>query len=270
MSSFSYLMEDENESERLDKKTDVSIVQQQACWAGLRPGMRVADIACGSGKPARALFEAVQPEGQVVGVDGSPQRIEYAVGRYGAPGLEFVCRDLINESLADLGLFDFIWVRFFLEYQRSNAFELVQKFAENLKPGGILCLVDLDHNCLNHFDLPPELEQMLYGLIAKAEQDNNFDSRMGIKLYSFLYDLGFEQIDVTMGPHHLIFGDLKAMDDFNWDRKLEVGGRRTAIPFDDFEGGFEGFKKAFKQFFSDPRRFSYTPYIACRGCKPLG
>lgn len=268
MNSFPYIMENDGESRRLEKKTDARIVQEQALWAGLKPGMRVADIACGSGKPAAALLQAVQPGGQVVGVDGSEQRIDYAVRHYSAPGLEFVRRDLIRDDLTDLGLFDFIWIRFFLEYHRSEAYELVQKFAGSLKPGGILCLIDLDHNCMNHYDMPPQVEQVLRNVMAKAEEEDNFDSRMGIKLYSFLYDLGFEALDVTMGAHHLIFGALNEVDAFNWSQKVEVGVRRSEGSFEPFDGNFDEFKEQFYRFFNDHRRFSYTPYIACRGRKP--
>jgi ubiquinone/menaquinone biosynthesis C-methylase UbiE len=261
-------MENDGESERLERKTDVRTVQQQALWAGLKPGMRVADIACGSGKPAYALFQAVQPGGRVVGVDGSDNRIDHAVCHYGAPGLEFVRRDLIRDDLTDLGLFDFMWIRFFLEYHRSNAFELVKKFAASLKPGGILCLIDLDHNSMNHYEMPPKVEQVMRSIMAKAEQEDNFDSRMGIKLYSFLYDLGFEEIAVTIGAHHLIFGALNEVDAFNWSQKLEVAVQRSKGSFDAFDGDSNEFKEVFQRFFSDHRRFSYTPYIACRGCKP--
>ena len=45
-----YLMEDDQESVRLDRKTDPATVEKQALWAGLKPGMRVADLGCGAGK----------------------------------------------------------------------------------------------------------------------------------------------------------------------------------------------------------------------------
>ena len=38
-----YLMEDDQEAVRLDRKTDGATVEKQALWAGIRPGMRVAD-----------------------------------------------------------------------------------------------------------------------------------------------------------------------------------------------------------------------------------
>ena len=42
----------------------------------------------------------------------------------------------------------------------------------------------------------------------------------GRKLYSFLYDLGFEQIRVNIVPHHLIYGEIRDLDFFNWIKKI--------------------------------------------------
>ncbi|MBW7943292.1 MAG: methyltransferase type 11, partial [Candidatus Kuenenia stuttgartiensis] len=39
-----YLMENDEEALRLDIKTDTSVVEKQALWAGIETGMRVADI----------------------------------------------------------------------------------------------------------------------------------------------------------------------------------------------------------------------------------
>ena len=45
-----YLMESEDEALRLDVKTDAKKVKSQALWAGIKIGMRVADLGCGAGK----------------------------------------------------------------------------------------------------------------------------------------------------------------------------------------------------------------------------
>lgn len=264
-----YLMENDEEILRLEKKTDIKVLQQQAQWAGLRPGMRVADIGCGSGLTTHALFRMAQPGGRAVGLDASEERIAYAEQTYGRRDLTFQCRNVL-QPLTDLGAFDFIWVRFFLEYHRSRAFEIVQNLAAITKPGGILCLIDLDYNCLSHFSMPERLDSSLHGIIRKLEDEADFDPRIGIKLYSFLYDLKFEHIDVALAPHHLIFGGLNEVDAFNWTKKVEVAGRRSGYAFPEYPRGYKEFAEEFRKFFFDPRRFTYTPLIACRGCKPTG
>ena len=263
-----YLMENEEEIERLEKKTDVRIVHEQALWAGIQPGMRVADIGCGSGITTRALYDLVQPGGEAVGVDMSEDRLAFARSKYGRPGVTFECRNALA-PLNGMGLFDFIWVRFFLEYHRSRAFDIVQNLARITKPGGIVCLVDLDYNCLSHFSMPDRLATALQGVMRKLEQEADFDPHAGIKLYSFLYDLGFEEIDAMLASHHLIFGQLKDVDAFNWTKKIEVAGQGSGYAFSEYSGGYAEFAEEFHAFFSDPRRFTYTPLIACRGRKPL-
>lgn len=263
-----YLMEHDEEIFRLEIKTDVKAVQHQARWAGIRPGMRVADIGCGPGKTSHILYQMVQPGGEVIGVDLSEKRLDHAQKAYGAEGLTFVRQDAIR-GFRDMGQFDFIWVRFFLEYHRRNAARIVQHLNEITKAGGIICLIDLDYNCMNHFQMPNRLAMNMRGFIRKLEDDADFDPYMGIKLYSFLYDLGFEQIDVALSPHHLIFGELDERDAYNWAKKVEVGFKRSGYQLVDYPGGYDEFYKEFRDFFTSPRRFTYTPLIACCGRKPL-
>ena len=70
-----YLMEDDQEAVRLDRKTDPATVEKQALWAGIKPGMRVAGWGCGAGKTTFHLNRLVQPEGQAVGFDTAERRI---------------------------------------------------------------------------------------------------------------------------------------------------------------------------------------------------
>jgi len=72
---------------------------------------------------------------------------------------------------------------------------------------------------------------------------------------------------VNLSPH-LIFGKVKEIDAFNWTKKVEVSAKKLGYQFEEYKGGYEEFFEEFKHFFSDPRRFTYTPVICCRGCKP--
>lgn len=269
MATPKYTMEGAEEALRLDLKTDVEALARQARWAGVGPGMRLGDFGCGPGVTSFHLNRLVQPGGAVVGLDFAPSRIEYARTHYAAPGIEYHVAD-IREPLGRFGRFDFIWMRFVLEHYRTGAFAIVENAAAALAPGGILCLADLDYNCLSHFDPPPRFTAAILGVTARLEAEADFDPYAGRKLYAHLYDLGFEAIEATLLPHHLIYGDrVREGDRFNWTRKVAIAARQSGYPFPEYPEGFEGFRADFERFFDDPRRFIYTPIILCRGRKPL-
>ncbi len=265
--AFNYLMENCDESKRLEMKTDIENITAQIRWAGLKPGMRVADVGCGPGKITALLHRMANPDGRAVGIDISADRIQYAADHYGDSGLHFHCRD-ISEPLDDLGQFDFVLIRFVLEYYRSRAFDIVSNVARMIKPGGILCLIDLDNNCLSQYGIPSRLKNAICEIMAKLERDDDFDPHMGIKLYSMLYDLDFQSIDLTMEAHHLIYGELDHVQDYDWTKKVEVAAKNCGYGFEEYDDGYAGFYSEFRTSFADPRRFIYTPVICCRGVRP--
>lgn len=269
MGSSCYIMENQDETTRLELKTREEHLRQQALWAGLQPGHRVADIGCGPGLTSSYLHHLVQPSGEVVGIDTSPERINHARERYGADRLRFVQHDFLT-PLTGVGEFDFVWMRFVLEYYRKESFEIVRNLTTILKPGGILCLIDLDHNCRCHYGLPPRLDKAMRGVIDTVERDQNFDPYAGRKLYAHLHDLQFEDIEASVLAHHLIYGEVNEVDEFNWRTKVEVAARNSGYDFSvDYRGGYEEFFEEFGAFFSNPRRFTYTPLICCKGRKPV-
>ncbi len=268
-SSGFYLMENTEETFRLEIKTDPEAVGHQACWCGVKPGLRVLDVGCGSGKTTAILHEMAQPGGSAVGIDFSEDRIAYAKKHYGQlSGIDFHVCDF-KEPLNDIGQFDLIWVRFVLEYFLAESKAIVENISRVLKPGGVLCLLDLDYNCLSHYELPPMIGNLLPKLMNRLEEKFNFDVYAGRKLYSYLYDQGYQDIQVNLVAHHLFFGSIKAGDVYNWMKKIEVNANRFKDLFDGYPGGCETFIHDFNQFFIDPRRFTYTPLIMCKGMKTL-
>ncbi len=263
-----YLMDSKEENIRLVMKTDSNAVRQQAGWCGIRPGMRVLDAGCGSGITTSILYDMVQPGGTVVGVDNSEDRIRFAREHYGRDGeVDFYLRDLKGD-LAGIGQFDVVWVRFVLEYFRAESLDIVKKLAGLLNPGGYLCLMDLDHNCLNHHELSPQMTNLLHRLMEKLDNEFNFDTYAGRKLYSYLYDLGLDDIQMDLVAHRLSYGEGDDQDIFNWVKKMEVATTRFGDLFDDYPGGGRAFSEEFDKFLHDPRRFSYTAMILCKGKTP--
>lgn len=262
-----YLMENTEEHRRLIMKTDAETVIRQARWAGLTEGMRTADVGCGAGITTAALAAAAGDAGNITGIDGSPERIEYARKTY--PSIRFRAMD-VTKPFGDLaGTFDFVWVRFLLEYFKENAFETVRNISSLLKPGGILFLADLDANCMNHYPLPDHLEKILPVIFDTLMTTGNWDPYMGRKLYSFLYGMDFAEIDVSLEAHHLFWGPISEKDEYNWTRKLEVAAQRSGVPFDLYPGGYQKIKSDILTFLREPGTFSYTPLIMCRGIKQV-
>jgi SAM-dependent methyltransferase len=265
----SYLMENLEEAIRLEIKTDPNVVRRQAHWCGLEPGLRVLDAGCGPGKITSILHGMVQPGGEILGVDYSEERIHHAKEHYGGQtGITFRVHDL-REPLEGMDLFDIIWVRFVLEYNRLESPEIIRNLTQCLRPGGSLCLLDLDHNCLNHHELPQPMEDILFELVAVVQERYNFDPYAGRKLYAHLYDLGYDNIQMDLIPHHLIYGAVGDVDAYNWIKKGEVALAKAPETIERYPGGGERFFSDFMDFFRDPRRFTYTPLILCKGMKPF-
>jgi ubiquinone/menaquinone biosynthesis C-methylase UbiE len=263
-----YLMENPEEAIRLDVKTDPDAVRKQALLLGIGPGARVLDVGCGSGKTASVLHEMIQPDGYLTGVDFAEDRINFARKYYGnADNIEFRVMDF-TKPLTEIGQYDFIWVRFVLEYFLEGSTDIIRNLIPCLKPDGYLCLLDLDYNCLTHYPMKPEMEAILQKLVNKMIQKYNFDPFVGRKLYSYVYDLGFRDIEMNLIPHHLIYGELTSGDDFNWIKKVEMASVKAKDLFETYPGGYDAFFRDFNAFFHDPRRFTYTPLIICRGKRP--
>jgi SAM-dependent methyltransferase len=211
----------------------------------------------------------IQPGGSIIGVDFSETRISYAKEHYGGKNsIEFQLHDL-RKPMEGLGRFDLIWVRFLLEYYRKGALDIVKNLKNNVVPGGILCLLDLDYNCLSHYELPPPMVSILPKIMNFIDKKYNVDSFMGRKLYSFLYDNGFENIDVELMAHNLIFGEIKNKDTFNWTKKAEIAAKKAEKLINSYPGGYQQFLSDLNKFLVDPRRFTYTPLLLCKGINPL-
>ncbi|MBW2610359.1 MAG: methyltransferase domain-containing protein [Deltaproteobacteria bacterium] len=265
----SYLMENIEESIRLEVKTDPEAVRKQALWCGLKPGMRVLDAGCGPGIITSILHEMIQPGGEIMGVDYSEERITYADNHYNKESqIDFQVHDL-RHTLDIEDKFDLIWVRFVLEYNRAESIDIARNLTTCLKPGGYLCLIDLDYNCLSHYEIPNKMENILFKLMNKLENEYNFDPYSGRKLYSYLYDLGYQDIRLDLMAHHLFYGKVKDTDVYNWIKKMDMASVKAKDVFDDYPGGNAAFFKDFTRFFLDLRRFTYTPLIVCKGSKPL-
>jgi ubiquinone/menaquinone biosynthesis C-methylase UbiE len=259
-------MENCDEAQRLEAKTDPEAVKRQASWAGIGSGMRVLDIGCGSGITTSALAELVGDSGHVTGLDFSEDRLTIARERFSSERVDFVCHD-IHTPYKSSQPYDAIWVRFLLEYFRKEQREIVQNCTASLKVGGIACLADSDNNSLCHYGQSERLQNTLEDIMGRLMRDFNFDPYAGRRLYDHLYQLGFKNIDCMIEMHHLIYGELPEKDAYNWLRKVELTAKKSGCQFEAYGGNYDAFRNEALAFMRDPIRFTYTPLVVIRGCK---
>ena len=146
--SYAFGTFDENQDELTRLKQQAAIVSEMEGHVlrevGLKPDMRVLDLACGPGVVTALLAEMVTPA-DVIGVDLSEDLLNEArayLESHGLDNAKFQHGDVysLDESL---GLFDFIYTRFLFQHLADPKKALL-KILPRLSPGGRLCVVDID------------------------------------------------------------------------------------------------------------------------------
>jgi ubiquinone/menaquinone biosynthesis C-methylase UbiE len=111
--------------------------------AGVQPGQRVLDVGCGTGYFAGLLAQAVGAAGLVIGIDASPEMIEYASRRRRRPGR---CRFQVGAAEAlsfAADQFDVVVSSLFMHHLpadlRPTALDEMRRV---LRPGGTLLIAE--------------------------------------------------------------------------------------------------------------------------------
>jgi demethylmenaquinone methyltransferase/2-methoxy-6-polyprenyl-1,4-benzoquinol methylase len=112
--------------------------RQALLRAGLKPGMRVLDVATGTGLVAREQVRIVGDPKLVIGLDPSPAMLCRAVGALGIGSILGTGERL---PLADAS-FDFVSMGYALRHL-SDLREAFREFARVLRPNGRLCILEI-------------------------------------------------------------------------------------------------------------------------------
>jgi demethylmenaquinone methyltransferase/2-methoxy-6-polyprenyl-1,4-benzoquinol methylase len=112
--------------------------RQALMRAGLQPGMRVLDVAAGTGLVAREALALVGNQGQVIGLDASAAMMR--------SGLSALPIQLVQGSAERLPFadarFDFVSLGFALRHV-ADLPGVFREFRRVLRPGGIVCLLEI-------------------------------------------------------------------------------------------------------------------------------
>jgi SAM-dependent methyltransferase len=183
----------------------------------LRPGMRVADVGCGSGQHLARFAEAVAPGGEAVGYDFSPDAVAQARGR----GVLAEVADAAALPAPDAA-FDALASSFAVYYVADLA-RAVAEWRRVLRPGGVVAvsgpargtnreLYDFHLRATGH--PPSDVDRMAIGYVEGPCRDA-------------LHSAGFAQVRVDVFDNPIRFPDAARFLDYWTSTSLFI---RTVAP----------------------------------------
>lgn len=212
MTTYRYgsFIDNEAELARLERQANAALDLETAMLRtmGLAPGMRVLDVGAGPGVISRALAHVVgeRPGGSVLGIDLDDDIVAYASrAAQGVYNLRFEVHDILGSPLA-AAEFDFAYCRFLLQHMTAHE-AAVTNVAGSLKPGGLVCAVDVDDAWLSVHPCPPAVEE-LFRLATEHQGALGGDRHVGRKLASIFHRAGL--VDIRAGVVPVSSSDLGA------------------------------------------------------------
>lgn len=164
----------------------------------LAPGMDVLDAGCGTGAITRDIADAVGPRGVVVGADISEALLRRAAAeRSNRPGPWFVRSDLF--ALPFRRAFDIVTAARVLQWVRSPE-AAVAALIDAARPGGIVLVLDYDHEQIEWTPLPPPSMQRFYAAFLRWREEAGMDNAIAGRLPALFESAGLADIRVT--PQH--------------------------------------------------------------------
>ena len=177
--------------------------------AGIKPGMKVADLGCGVGMATQLLAALVGPTGAVVGVDFSAAQVAQA--RAQLPR-ELSNVRFVQASATDTGLereaFDLVYCRFLLLHLTDPAGGL-REMRELLKPNGILVVEDSDLTTAE--SEPPSQLEAFGNLFGALGPKWGLDYTLGRRLFHMVLDADFSRVEITFNQPVFAGGENKRL-----------------------------------------------------------
>jgi 2-polyprenyl-3-methyl-5-hydroxy-6-metoxy-1,4-benzoquinol methylase len=179
--------------------------------AGLREGLRIVEVGCGSGNMSCWLAEQVGPSGSVVGLDRSAGQVEQACKQAMTRGLrnvQFQVADAYKPGLPESS-FDMAYCRLVLMHL-THPIEALRAMRELVRPGGQVLCEEMD---LNHWfvDPPSALMHHLFKLNIVLGARNREHFTLGASLHHLFREVGFSAPEVSANFPLLLRGKSKRL-----------------------------------------------------------
>lgn len=160
----------------------------------LKEGMRVLDVGCGTGAITKGIAEWIK-DGSVTGIDISKEMVEQGKENY---------KNIRNLSLEVSNIFDYGSAEGFdlitsartLQWL-SNPEEALKKMKTLLKPGGVISILDYNHEKIEWKPSPPESMQQFYNAFLAWRKDAGMNNRIADDLPDMFTSIGMQVISVV-------------------------------------------------------------------------
>ncbi|RFM36774.1 class I SAM-dependent methyltransferase [Chitinophaga silvisoli] len=136
--------------------------------AVLKPGHSVLDVGCGSGTITKGIAKYA---GKVTGLDRSEALISLAKVNPG--GVTFIVGDIMDYNPNEK--FDIITTARTLQWIAQPR-DVINKMVSLLKPGGLLCVLDYNHEAIRWDPAPPQSMLDFYAAFLKWRADAGMDN----------------------------------------------------------------------------------------------
>src|SRR5262245_44785064 len=178
---------------------------------GLREGLRVVEIGCGSGNIACWVAQQVGPSGSVIGIDVSPQQIEVArkqAQRRDLRNIDFHVADAYAPRLPE-GSFDLVYCRLVLSHLTRPAAALAA-MRSLTRPGGLVVCEEIDIGCWL-CDPPATAMTRFFALNGALGERLGEDFCLGASLHRLFREVGFARPEVGTNFVLALRGEQKRM-----------------------------------------------------------
>lgn len=263
--AFGAFQDNGEELERLKRQASVVMARELEIVrrTGLRPGMRVLDLACGPGIVSCALAQDLADSGgSVVGLDLSADLLQVADAartRSRLTNLSFVEGSVYNLPVWDQK-FDFVYARLLFQHLDDPLLAL-SNIRRSLVPGGMVCIADVDDQWLM---LQPELEAFQrYTQAAAAGQRARGGNRfVGRTLPRLLQQAGFKDLKIAVEVFSSSELGLKGFLD------ITTGFKREQIPPESGIDAAALLKDIYAAAMSDPAAWGAVSMFVASGTVP--